>query len=285
MEIRRATPEMFEGIHGVLREFGGALTRDDWQRLVDYRFSDQDYRGWVSVVGDEIVGFLGAIFSKRGGARFCSLTSWITKRSHRKANLHILEPVLKLSDHTLLNYSASPFTSTLFQQRLGFQVLDQHLILLPAITPHRTSKGWERVRRPHEIERVLDEEERHTWRDHLPYPATHIVLTGPKGHLYVVASRTRLRRMPVSYLHHVSDPALFADAVNVVQRALLREHHTVVTAVDSRLLADQRLRGSIRWKLAQPRLYRPGTPAPAKPPDSLYTELVLLNPARWTFNH
>ncbi len=286
MEIRRATPEMFEGIHGVLREFGGSLTRDDWRRLVDYRFSDQSYRGWVSVENDQIVGFLGGIFSRRGDARFCSLTSWITKREYRKANLQILVPMLKLEDHTLLNYSASPFTAKLFRERLGFQVLDEHLVVIPAVTPRLSPRGWKQLKRPHELESVLVGEERRIWRDHLPYPARHVVLAGPRGrHLYVVATATRLKRMKVSHLHYISDPDLFVELVNHVQRALLFGMHTVVTTVDSRLLAGRRIRGALGWKLAQPRLFRPGNPRPTGTIDSLYTELVLLNPARWTFNH
>jgi len=287
MEIRRATPDMFEGIHEVLKEFDSPLTRDDWKRLVDYPFNVQDYCGWVSIDRGEIVGYLGAVFSRRGDARFCGLSSWITKKSHRKANLHILMPMLELKDHTLLNYSASPFTAELFKKRLGFDVLDDQLVMIPAVTPNLTPRGWRRVRSAEEIEQVLNEEQRKLWRDHLPYPVTHLVLAGPGGSsCYVVASKTKFRgRVPCTYLHYVSNPALFAAAVNLAQRELSLEHRTLFTAVDARLLQGVKVRGSLKWRLAQPRLYRPATPKPSGVIDSLYTELVLLNPSRWSFNH
>ncbi|MBL8956629.1 MAG: hypothetical protein JNK82_37990 [Myxococcaceae bacterium] len=286
MEIKRATPDMFEAIHEVLKEFGGPLTRDDWRRLVDYQFSDQDYRGWVSIDRGEVVGFLGAVFSRRGAERFCGLTSWITKKSHRKANLHILMPMLELKDHTLLNYSASPFTYELFKKRLGFEVLDDQLLVIPAVTPRLTPNGIRRVKAAADIERVLDARQLELWRDHLPYPVTHLVLEGPEGHCYAVASKTLFRnKAPCSYLHHVSNPALFAKAVNLAQRELLKENGTLFTAVDSRLMQGEKIRGAFRWTLAQPRLYRPSTPKPENVIDSLYTELVLLNPSRWSYNH
>ena len=286
MEIRRATPDMFEAIHDVLKEFGSPLTRDDWKRLVDYPFNAQDYCGWVSIDRGEIVGFLGAIFSQRGGSRFCGLTSWITKKTHRKANLHILMPMLELSDHTLLNYSASPFTAELFKKRLGFEVLDEQLVMIPAVTPSLTPSGWRRVKAATDIEEVLTEEQLQLWRDHLSYGVNHLVLSGPEGTCYAIASKTLFRnRVPCTYVHYVSNPALFASTINLVQRELFLENGTLFTAVDARLLQSEKIRGALKWRLAQPRLYRPATPKPAGVIDSLYTELVLLNPSRWSFNH
>ncbi len=286
MEIRRATRDMFEAIHDVLQEFGGTLTRDDWKRLVDYAFNAEDYCGWVSIDRGEVVGYLGAIFSRRGSERFCGLTSWITKKSHRKASLHILMPMLELKDHTLLNYSASPFTYELFKKRLGFEVLDEQLVMIPAVTPRLTPAGWRRVKTAVEIEQTLSAEQSRLWRDHLPYPVTQLVLSGPEGSCYAVASKTLFRdKVPISYLHHVSNPDLLARAVNLVQRELFLEHSTLFTAVDARLLQGEKIRGALRWTLAQPRLYRPASPKPSGVVDSLYSELVLLNPSRWSFNH
>jgi hypothetical protein len=283
MQIQQATPEMFEDIYDVLREFRGALKKEDWRRLLDYRFSDQRYRGWVSLVQGKIVGYLGAIFSRRGDARICGLTSWITRSEHRKSNLRILTPMLELKDHTLLNLSASPFTAALFRERLGFSVLDEHVVVLPPLVPQLTPRGWQRAR---ELDVVLSPEQLKLYSDHAPYHLTHLAFAGPQGHhLYVVASRTRFRRLNVSYLHFVSDPARFARIAGLVQRELADEHGTLVTVVDARLLGDEHVRGSFRWRLAQPRLYRPGAPAPQKTIDSLYTELVVLNPARWSFVH
>jgi hypothetical protein len=282
VEIVKATPDMFDGIYPVLREFGGNLTREDWKRLLDYRFGDERYRGWVSRVNGQITGYLGAIFSQRGDARFCNLTSWIVKKEHRKGNLQLLAPMLELTGHTVLNLSPSAFTHALFK-KLEFSALDEELVIVPAVTPQRTPRGYSRVPNA-ELERALAPRERQLWRDHQPYGLCHLLLTGPQGDCYVVASKTTFRRFTVSCIHHISNPELFPRLVNLVQRELFRAHHTLLTVLDARLLAGQRVRLGMRYRLARPRMFRPGQPAPTKTIDSLYTELVVLNPRRWTFN-
>jgi hypothetical protein len=282
VDVVKATPDMFDGIYAVLREFGGNLTREDWKRLLDYRFSDQGYRGWVSVVNGEVIGYLGAIFSRRGDERFCNLTSWIVKKEHRKGNLKLLEPMLDLTDHTVLNLSPSAFTYALFK-KLGFSVLDEEIVLIPPVTLQRTPPGFKRVRGA-DLERTLSAQELQLFRDHQPYGLCHLVLSGPQGHLYVVASKTSFRRLPVSCIHHVSNPALLGPLLNVVQRELRRDHRTLLTLADARLVERCQIRGGLRHRLARPRLYRPGRPAPVQPIDTLYTELVVHNPRRWVFN-
>lgn len=285
MEIRPATPEMFEDIHEVLLEFGGALTKEDWRRLLDYRFSDEPHRGWVGLKGEDIVGFLGAIYSEREGARICDVSSWIVKAEHRKGNLHLLKPLMDLEEQVVLNFSPSAFTLAVFK-RLGFEPLDEHLLLIPALTPSRAPRRCRVLTEPTEVMAALTPAERRIRRDHLPYGLSHLVLNSPRGHCYLVASRTRFRRWPVSYLHHVSNPELFAAGINVVQRALFRAHGTLLTAVDSRLVEGFPIRGAYRHRLAQPRLYRPATSqrVERRALDSLYSEFVVLNPRRWTFN-
>jgi hypothetical protein len=286
MEIQPATPAMFDGIHQVLREFGGELSEQDWRRLLEYRFGDRSHRGWVSIKDGEIIGYLGAIFSQRHGGRFCDLTSWIVKAKHRKGSLHLLQPMLELEDHTLLNFSPSPFTLAVFK-RLGFEVLEETLLLIPPLSPRLAPRGCEVVRGAAEISRLLKPSDRQIYDDHQPYEVNHIVVRGPEGYCYLVVSKTRLRRWPVSFIHYVSNPELLASAINVVQRELLRLHRTVLTVVDSRLVEGHPLRGARRYALAQPRLYKPAPSLPVAPRliDSLYTEFVVLNPRRWTFNY
>lgn len=283
--IARATPDMFDAVHEVLREFGGALTKKDWRRLFDYRFSSVGYRGWVAIDGGEITGYLGAIFSERLGARFCSLTSWIVKKARRTGDLSLLAPVFDLVDHTLLNFSPSKFTLALFK-RFGFSVLDDELVLLPPVLPQWAPYGSHVVSDPRTIQLLLDPQDMRIFRDHAPYPLTHLVLTIGSDYCYIVASRTKFRRYPSSFIHYVSNPALFCRATNPVLRTLARQHGTLLTTIDGRLLEGNRLRGAHRYVLDQPRLYRPALGAPVRREaiDSLYSEFVVLNPNRWTFN-
>jgi len=59
---------------------------------------EEEHRGFILRDGGEAVGFLGTIFSRRtvGGTtcRFCNLSSWIVKESHRSSSLQLILPVL-----------------------------------------------------------------------------------------------------------------------------------------------------------------------------------------------
>jgi len=288
MDVRPATPDMFDAIHDVLLEFaGGQLEKNDWRRIVDYRFGpERRDRGWVLVDDNRIVGFLGAIFSVRRGQRFCNLTSWAVKKSHRTRSLNLLLPMLEMKDHTLLNLSPNPFTVAVFR-RMGFSELEDRAVIIPPIVPQRAPRGYDRVTDPKAIEGILEGEDLAIFRDHRDYACTHLVFAGPHRYSYVVAAKTRFRRYPTSYIYYRSDAELFRSLLGPMQRALWSLHRTPFSIIDARLTAAAPLRGCLTRKLMQPRLYRPAErAAPAREQiDSLYSEFVLLDPRRWTFNY
>jgi hypothetical protein len=288
LEVRPATAEMFGRIRDVLLEFGPGFGEDEWRRLFDYDFDrDRKDRGWVLFDGDAVVGFLGAIFSRRRGESFCNVTSWIVKKSHRsKAGLQLLLPVLALKDHTILNLSPTPFTLAVFR-RMGFRDLEDRLVLIPPVLPQRGPRGYRLIEDQATIDSILQGEDRQVFRDHRRYPCTHLLFAGTHDYSYVVAGKTRLRRVPTSFVYYRSNPELFARVAGPVSRALLRSQRTVLSVIDARLCADAPLRGCPTYKLHQPRLYRPATASSRRREDidTLYSEFVLLDPRRWTFNY
>lgn len=289
MDVRPATIEMFDAIHEVLVDaFGGDIAKDEWRRLVDYHFAhdgEPNDRGWVLLDKAEVVGFLGGIYSRRGDDPFCNLTAWSVKKRYRKSSLELLLPLLDLRDHTLLNLSPDPFTLAVFR-RMGFVDLEDRIVLVPPVLPQLAPDGYEEVTDPARIARILDADDLRIFEDHLGFACTHLVFAGRDRYSYVVAAKTRFRQFPTTYIHYRSDPELFRDLAGPMQRAFLRLHGTLFSVVDARLTADAPLRGCPTWRLAQPRLYRPaaGSSRPPSAIDALYTELVMLDPRRWTFN-
>lgn len=288
LDVRLATPDMFGRIREVLAEFGPGFGDQDWKRLFDYEFEgDRKERGWALFDGDAVVGFLGAIFSRRQGEAFCNLTSWVVKKSHRsRAGLQLLLPVLALRDHTILNLSPTPFTLAVFR-RMGFLDLEDKLVLIPPAYPLGLARGYRLIRDCSTIDGILQGEDRRVFRDHLRYPCTHLLFAGSHDYSYVVAAKTRLRRVPTSYIYYRSNPELFRRLAGRMQLELLRSHRTVVSAIDARLCSDAPLRGCPTYVLHQPRLYRPSTTSSRRREDidTLYSEFVLLDPRRWTFNY
>ena len=132
LQVRPATADMFGDVCEVLMEFGSGLGEAQWRHLFDYEFegSDRKDRGWVLCDGDAVIGFLGAIFSRRGDEPFCNVTSWVVKKTHRSSGgLQLLLPMLALEDHTILNLSPTPFTRAVFQ-RMGFRKTGTHRFVM-----------------------------------------------------------------------------------------------------------------------------------------------------------
>lgn len=318
MEVRPATLSMFEDIHEVLLDsFGpGKIQKADWRRLLDYDFEAMpgaDLRrvrtpkvgtaasaavqlvatppeperspGWVLIDGGSVVGFLGAIHSRRGNERFCNLTAWGVKKSHRTASLELLVPVLGIKDSTVTNLSPSPFTVGVFR-RMGFVPLEDSTVIIPPVLPQLAPKGYELLTDRRSIESVLSSDDLRIYRDHASYACTHLVFAGARDYSYVVASKTRFRRYPATFIYYRSNPELFGALAGPMQRAFLRMHRTPISIVDSRLTKGAALRGCFKRTLMQPRLYRPAPGAPKREDiDTLYSELLLLNPQHWTFNY
>ncbi|MDB5216045.1 MAG: hypothetical protein JWO86_3972 [Myxococcaceae bacterium] len=289
LQVRPATIEMFADIRDVLTEFGPGFGEADWRRLFDYDFDggDRKNRGWVLCDGKAIVGFLGAIFSQRAGESFCNVTSWVVKKTFRSSGgLQLLMPMFGLKDHTILNLSPTAFTRAVFQ-RMGFRDLEKRLVLIPPIYPQWPARGYRLVEDHKTIEKLLIGDDLRVFQDHRRYPCTHLVFAGSHDYSYVVAGKTRLRRFPTSFVYYRSDASLFRRLAGAMQLALLRAHRTLFSIVDERLTADAPLRGCPTYKLHQPRLYRPAITSSRRREDidTLYSEFVLLDPQRWTFNY
>lgn len=288
LEVRPATLEMFGEIRDVLSEFGPGFTEHDWRGLFDYDFGgERKDRGWALFDGHAVVGFLGAIFSRRGGEAFCNVTSWVVKKSHRsRAGLQLLLPVLAMKDHTVLNLSPTPFTLAVFR-RMGFCELDDRLVLIPPVYPQRGTGPYRLIRDHATIDALLEGEDRQVFRDHRRYSCTHLLFAGSHDYSYVVAGKTRFRRFPTSFVYYRSNPKLFRRLAGPMQRALLMSHRTLFSVIDARLCADVPLRGCPTYQLRQPRLYRPALTSTRRREDidTLYSEFVLLDPRRWTFNY
>lgn len=292
MEVLPATEDMFDDIHAVLREFGSnRFEEKDWRELIAYRWPiEEDYRGWVLADHGKVVGFLGAIFSARARAgrqeKFCKLTSWIVKRDFRHGSLQLVRPLRGLDDYTLVNFSPSKVAAAAFE-RLGFRELETEVVVIPPRVPRWSSRAGELLTRPDEILSALSAEDAQSYRDHERYNCVQLVVRQGDEYCYLVASPTKLRRWKAAFVHHLSRPAVFAAKLNLVQRALVRSLGTRLTLVDRRLLGGERLAWCYGHRLMQPRLYRPSAQrCPERSRiDSLYSECVLLDSARWTYNY
>src|SRR3990167_6293028 len=103
ISVRKTLAGDFEKIYPLLLEFNSPFMREDWQRIFHYRWDGaQDHIGYHIENGNEIIGFMGLIFSCRmkNGKRytFCNITSLIVKPEYRSTTVLLLRKLACYQD-------------------------------------------------------------------------------------------------------------------------------------------------------------------------------------------
>jgi len=284
MEVRPVRPGQFEEVLPLLVEgFPNArMTRDDWRRMLfDLPWPvEEEHRGYALVDRAEVVGFVGTIFSRRAlfGAtqRFCNLTSWVVRPTHRHASLQLMRPI-----HDLRAYTVSALTSTEFASqvyaRLGMQPLEAAQVLIPPFArPAELLSGGSMTTDAATIARELDEEGRRIHEDMAGTLARQALIRrgSRRCHLVAVASPWK-GRWKLAHVLYASDWDVLREHPGLASAAFASTLGTVGLRVDARHLPVGRPALGVRRPLPVARQYRPADPriTPERM-DALYTELV-----------
>jgi hypothetical protein len=210
----------------------------------------------------------------------------VVRPRYRGRGLSLLAPLAELSEYTLCNFSPTMPACAAFK-RFGFSELEDRVVLIPPVLPTLGARGFRFLDHEGEIASVLTGDDLRLFRDHRQYQCRHLVLSDGRAYCYAVCSKTHFRHQPASYVHHLTNPALFVRVINQLQRKLAFTHRTALTVIDERLLDGHRVPLSWRHRLRQPRLYKPSStrPVPRSVIDTAYSECLLLDSERWTFNY
>jgi len=285
VEVRPAGPEMFEEVYPLLQEFPQQnLSKDLWRRMLfDPPWPvEEPHRGYVLIDRGEVVGFYGTMFSRRrvGGewVRFCNLSSWIVKETHRALSLQLLRPILALKDYALVNPSPNDVALPIFR-RLGFEVLeDAQWLVAPLATPRQILKamGTSLITKPERIRERLDAAGQEV-HDHLrgTVAAQALLLRGGRPCHAVATASPWKGRWRLAHVRYASDWEMFWDHAPLLAAAFLKTLGTMGLRVDGRNAAGRTPAFAVRKRLALPPLYRPG-PSGITPDlvDGLYSEAL-----------
>ena len=290
--IRAAGPGDIESICRLLdRGFGNPTLRvDTWRRLFDYPWlEDKPNLGFVLVDGNLIVGFIGAIYSRRcingRTALVCNLSSWYVGPEYRGWGVPLFAAAVE--DETLTYTALTPVPVT---QRIlvatGFQSLNSKKLFFPPFLHMHTFRGHAPTITldPAKVVDLLNEEQRQIFDDHRPCDCLHAVVSHGPESCYLVAKR---RVRPRTWLHRLapmapkvahsellycSAPHLLTRHLEPIKRALMRKQRTAGLIADDRLFPNPRPRGIA---IDDQGFYRSPL-IPANKMNKLYSELVLL---------
>jgi hypothetical protein len=290
MEIREVHDDMIDAVKAFLADREGFRDLNGWKGLFNYAWKLPAYPyGYVITEGEEILAFVGTIFSQRlidGRDRICcNMNTWYVLEEHRPRMLalRILKPIISMNDVLITALSPGDLTVTVLE-RLGFKILDEEQIAIP-VTP-AIFPAFAKSERPlvlfddPGIEQYLSDEDRKIFKDHSTLACKHFLIrekqAGP--HCYGIATTSPLRKLPFLggewfNICYLSNPGVFVENFRFFRTHLLRRRFLAL-CYDARLVPKNVSRLFLRRK--KKRQYRWKEGALGKV-DNLYSELVTFN--------
>jgi hypothetical protein len=259
---------------------------EKWRTIFNYRWdSDEGYVGYALVDDRKVVGFNGAIFSRRfidgREVRFCNLTSWIVKEQYRTESLRLVFPFLNLKGYTLTNLTMNERAWEI-TKRLGFKNLDTNirlLFLVPGLSALSKEDPPVTMSDQSGIAEILDPDNLRIYRDHLQYNCGHLVIRDKYSYsylLYTVKSYKKYNfNLPYVHIQYISNRSVFLRHLDRIKLYFLKTRKYLFLAVDERLIGNRPVPYSKVYKLKIPRMYKSEI-LTGEQVDNLYSELVVL---------
>jgi len=276
-DIRPVTPADIEPLCRFLHQAFTRVPLPAWRPLFDYPWlDDKPDLGHLLTVGNEIVGFLGAIYASRkirGKAGVvCNLTSWYVRPQYRGRGVELLDAAIRKEHVTFTALTPAPAVIPMLEA-MGFARLNTRKIELPPLLHVDTlrARGVLISFDPERVRRSLDDEQRLIFDDHARYDCLLLSATVGSEHAFLVVKRRAGGKIAYSEILYCSNPALLARHLERIKLAILRRQRTLRLVCDERLLPEQaRGRSFVTTYLYHSPLFT------ASELDKLYSELVLL---------
>jgi hypothetical protein len=284
--VEKVTPAMFDDVFPLLLELDSAYSREKWREIFDYQWeSDEGYVGYALVDDRKVVGFNGAIFSRRiidgREAKVCNLTSWVVKEQYRTESLRLVFPFLRLKGYTITNLTMNDRAWEV-TRRLGFKNLDTNvriLFPLPGLSATRKEEAPVIVTDQGKIAEILDPDNLKIFRDHSHYNCGHLVAQDKRGYSYIIYTKKLYRKyncdISYAHIHYISDRSAFLRGLNKIKLYFLKSRKCLFLAVDERLIGNATIPYSKAYQLKIPRMYKSDVLS-REQIDNLYSELVVL---------
>jgi acetoacetyl-CoA synthetase len=242
-DIRPATPADIEPLCRFLHQAFTSVPLPTWRRLFDYPWLDEKPDlGHLLTVGNEIVGFLGAIYASRkirGKAGIvCNLTSWYMLPQYRGRGVELLDAAIRKEHVTFTALTPAPAVISMLEA-MGFARLNQRRIELPPLLHVDTlrERGLSISFDPERVRRSLDDQERLIFDDHAPYDCLLLSATVGSEHAFLVVKR-RAAKTPFSEILYCSNPthASLGDAPQADAAVSgMRPQHPRIALIEARL--------------------------------------------------
>ena len=283
VSLREVDITMFGQFYPLLRQINPELSKAEWYRVFTPGWeSPEDYCGYGLFDGAEMVGFLGFVFSQRtiDGRleKFCNLTSWIVRESHKGHSISLMLALRKLKDYTITDFSATGGAIEI-SKRLGFQVLDDRVTVLPNIplTILVPQPELNIITEKSVIYQKLAPSEQKIFADHEALPRCHHLLVEKDRSCYIIFNLVKNAKFPFVHIQYLGNAELFVRHSLVIRQAIdALCGYTSWVIVDHRMLNGLKPLFCFNLPIEVCRLYKSPTLKPEQI-DNLYSELVIID--------
>jgi hypothetical protein len=285
--VEKARAEDFEKVYPLLLDFNNPkITRTQWKRLFTDNWNFQkEYCGYKLVLGDEIVGFIAYILSKKlineKWENFCNISSWIVKPEYRSSSVDLLYPLLELNDHSIISFTPTAGAYKVETKLFKLKILDSYEVIIPALPGFSAllRKNFKVItHRQNQDEcflQLLSDHEGKIFRDHGKFDCHHVVITTEQENLYLIFKKTYKRHLPFAKVYYINNPKLFLHHLEDIRCRIPLALKTAGIVVDSRFLQDRVIHFKKTKNFYMPMLYRSDHLQPHEV-DYLYSEFFLL---------
>jgi hypothetical protein len=248
-----------------------------WKNLFTRDWSAKEqYCGRILLADEKPAGFIHSLFSDRKinekEVIVCNLGTWIVEEEYRRKSLMLFFPYMEMKDITFTSFTANPKYTPILQ-RFNFQSLEKTVYFIP---PYPSiSKSIPLINDPQVIQNCLDGDVLKIFLDHKDLHCIHLLVQSSNAQCYLNISMTRKKRLPVAFIHFVSDVDLFLSTIQQTASSVCRLLHASAIMVGEHTLHGVKPRLS----LAVPRrfqLWFRSTNLNAYDVDTLYSEYQVL---------
>ncbi|MBC8552745.1 MAG: hypothetical protein H8D23_24225 [Candidatus Brocadiales bacterium] len=280
--IQKVSLQDFEKIYPLFSELpSNYLTKEDWrQSFINHWHSTEDYCGYVLLDQDEVVGYLGIVFSDReiNGRRqkFCNFHTWVVKDQYRSEALLLLYPLLRLRGYTLTNFTPSENVYTILK-RLGFKDYENRIKLIPFLPTISSLTGeWSFWFDNDKIEHVLNEKDLNIYHDHLRFKCAHVLVKKDNTYCYMILTRVKKKHLPFAVFNYISHLGVFLERVWSICPIISMRLRVLGLLIYEQDLKGHNIRPSLTVSLKNPMLFKSEVLSRGDI-DTLYSECVVLS--------
>jgi len=226
---------------------------------------------------NEIVGFLGTIYSKReinnNSLIFCNLSFLYVKKEYRIHSLKLIHKILNQDEIVFTFLTPNEISHKIIKYFKGSILEDSMIVFFPL--PFFKFKNKLMSIKDNFYLNLSKEDKKH-FLAHSISKSKHILFRYKNSYCYIISTIIK-KHIPITHVQYISNKMLFYEFRYYINWELAKTNKTFFTIIDKRFLMNKKVRISFLYKLKTPKFYKSNVKFKKMEIDNLYSDLVLLN--------